>query len=46
MAKEYLEQLSALIQQLSGDEFNAGDIECKHFFSGAVGYVNGKIFIS
>ena len=46
MAKEYLERLSALIQQLSGDEFNAADIECKHFFSGAAGYVNGKIFIS
>ena len=46
MAKEYLERLSALIQQLSGNEFNAADIECKHFFSGAAGYVNGKIFIS
>ncbi len=46
MAKEYLERLTALIQQLSGEEFNAADIECKHFFSGAAGYVNGKIFIS
>ncbi len=46
MAKAYLERLSALIQQMSGEGFNAADIECKHFFSGAAGYVNGKIFMS
>ena len=46
MAREYLEQLSALMGQIEGEKFSGVDIECKHFFSGAAAYANGRIFIS
>jgi len=44
MAKEYLDKLSQFIAsiQLKNDV----KLECKHFFSGATLYVNGKICIS
>ncbi len=44
MAKEYLDKLTQFIDLivLNGDV----KLECKHFFSGAALYVNGKICIS
>lgn len=43
MAHPYLEQIQELVS-----EFNLGDSEivCKHFFSGAAAYANGKIIAS
>jgi TfoX/Sxy family transcriptional regulator of competence genes len=46
MAKEYLERLSALIRQATSGRFKNAQLECKHFFSGAALYANGKICMS
>ncbi len=46
MAKPYLEKLSAMLILTIGDHFENIDLQCKHFFSGAAVYVNGKICIS
>jgi hypothetical protein len=46
MARKYLEQLSALMKQIGGEKFSGVDIECKHFFSGAAAYANGRIFVT
>ena len=46
MAKEYFEQLSELIDRLDLESENLKELEVKHFFSGAVFYVNGKICAS
>ncbi|MBI5149984.1 MAG: TfoX/Sxy family protein [Candidatus Omnitrophica bacterium] len=46
MAKEYLEQLSSYMKEaISGRSKNV-KLECKHFFSGAAVYANGKICMS
>ena len=46
MAKEYLRQLTALIKQLTTGRFKNVKLECKHFFSGAAVYADGRICIS
>ncbi len=46
MAKEYLQQLAALIRQATSGRFKGVKLECKHFFSGAAVYVDGRICIS
>lgn len=46
MAKEHLEQLAALIRQATSGSFKGVTLECKHFFSGAAVYANGRICIS
>ena len=46
MAKEYLDELSALIDKTASGSFKNIRLECKHFFSGAALYVNGKICMS
>ena len=46
MAKQHLEQLTALIRQTTSGRFNDAKLECKHFFSGAALYANGRICIS
>lgn len=46
MAKEYLEKLTAIIKQASVGRFKDVEIECRHFFSGAAVYVDGKICIT
>ena len=46
MAKEYLDELSALIDKTVSGRFKNIRLECKHFFSGAALYANGKICIS
>ncbi len=43
MAKEYLDQLTTLIEKTTSGQFPEVQLECKHFFSGAALYVNGKI---
>ena len=46
MAKEYLNRLAALMKEATARRFKDVDLECKHFFSGAAVYVNGKICMS
>lgn len=46
MAKEYLDKLTALIDKATSGTFKNTHLECKHFFSGAALYVNGKICLS
>jgi TfoX/Sxy family transcriptional regulator of competence genes len=46
MAKEYVEQLTALIKQATSGRFNNVSLECRHFFSGAALYANGRICAS
>lgn len=46
MSKEYLEKLTTLIDKTSSGTFENIRLECKHFFSGATLYVNGKICLS
>ena len=46
MAKQHLEQLTALIRQATSGRFKDAKLECKHFFSGAAVYANGRICMS
>ncbi len=46
MAKAYLEKLSKLMNRATAGKFKNVDLECKHFFSGAAVYANGKICIT
>ncbi|MEK7275963.1 MAG: TfoX/Sxy family protein [Chloroflexota bacterium] len=46
MAKEHLERLAALIGLATSERFGDVKLECKHFFSGAAVYANGRICIS
>ena len=46
MAREYLEQLSEIIQRTTAHGFKHVDLECRHFFSGAAVYADGRICIS
>jgi len=46
MAKEYLEKLSAVMNQATARRFKDVTIECKHFFSGAAVYADGRICIT
>ena len=46
MAKPYLEQLSNMIDDLGFKTSGQIILECKHFFSGAALYVNGRICAS
>ena len=43
MAHPYLGQIQDLVSDV---DFGDSDIECKHFFSGAAAYTNGKIIAS
>ena len=43
VAKEYLEKLSTLIKKTVPNQLKNIKLECKHFFSGAALYANGKI---
>lgn len=45
-AYEYLQQLTALMEQLTANGFKGVKLECKHFFSGAAVYANGRICMS
>ena len=46
MAQEYLQQLAALLKQSTSGRFEGVKLECKHFFSGAAVYADGRICIS
>ena len=46
MAEPYLNNLLQLIQSLPISGQDRAQIICKHFFSGAAGYIDEKIFIS
>jgi len=46
MATEYLEQLTNLVQKATPAKNKGLKLECKHFFSGASVYANGRICIS
>lgn len=46
MATEYLEQLTDLLQKATPEKNKDVKLECKHFFSGAAVYANGRICIS
>jgi len=46
MAKLYFEKLSKLLTELDIENKVDGELEIKHFFSGAALYVNGKICVS
>jgi len=46
MAKKYLERLSALVSHAVPRTPRGVRLQCKHFFSGAALYVNGKICAS
>src|SRR5713226_6291000 len=46
MAQEYLDRLNALMERLSFGNFKGVKLACKHFFSGAAVYVEGRICIS
>ena len=46
MAEPYLAALKAIVEQscLLHEEF--GDVSCRHFFSGAAAFANGRIFMT
>ena len=46
MAKAYLEKLSSILQEAATDRFKNVHFECKHFFSGAAVYADGRICMS
>ena len=46
MATKYLLRLTDLIQQTTSGRFNGVTLECKHFFSGAAVYADGRICLT
>jgi len=46
MTKQHVEQLNALIAPAILGRFADAKLECKHFFSGAAFYANGRICMS
>ncbi|MGB3934412.1 MAG: hypothetical protein WBL29_01735 [Burkholderiales bacterium] len=46
MAQDYLERLNALIGRLPSGSLKGVKLECKHFFSGAAVYAEGRICMS
>lgn len=46
MVETYLQDLLSLIRRLRPVEGLRGPIECRHFFGGAAGYMDGRIFVT
>jgi len=46
MAKIFLDQLSRIIDRATSGRIGDVTVECKHFFSGAAVYANGRICAS
>ena len=46
LAKKYLEQLTVLMGPVTSGKFKHVNLECKHFFSGAAVYADGRICIT
>ncbi len=44
MVQEFVERLSELMMRAAPSGFSNFTLECKHFFSGAALYANGKIY--
>ena len=44
MAQPYLDQLTALIRETIHSGKAGTSVECRHFFSGAAAYADGKVF--
>jgi TfoX/Sxy family transcriptional regulator of competence genes len=46
MAKPFLSELVEIVKQIKIPTDPLSSLKCKHFFSGAAAYVDGKIFMS
>jgi TfoX/Sxy family transcriptional regulator of competence genes len=46
MSQSHLDALRALLERVTPDPDRRHAIECKHFFSGAAAYANGRIFMT
>ena len=46
MAEPYLTELKSIVERAYAPGEEAIDIVCKHFFSGAAAYVDGRIFMT
>ena len=46
MVESYVRELRSILDDAAPNSVRSGAIECKHFFSGAAAYVDGRIFIS
>src|SRR5712692_9358146 len=46
MAEAQLRTLRSLLERLAANPDRKDTIECKHFFSGAAAYANGRIFMT
>jgi hypothetical protein len=46
MVSRHLGALRSLLEGTAPTQDHGIDIECKHFFSGAAVYVNGRIFMT
>ena len=46
MAEPYLKDLKSIVQAADVSRGGAVEILCKHFFSGAAAYVDGRIFMT
>jgi TfoX/Sxy family transcriptional regulator of competence genes len=46
MAEPYLKDLNAIVERASAPREAAAEVSCKHFFSGAAAYADGRIFMT
>ena len=46
MAEPYLKELKSIVERAFISRKELADTSCKHFFSGAAAYVNGRIFMT
>ena len=46
MVESYVRELRSILDAAVPDPRRSATIECRHFFSGAAAYVDGRIFIS
>ncbi|MDP6707189.1 MAG: TfoX/Sxy family protein [Alphaproteobacteria bacterium] len=46
MAAPYLAALEALLARLGPDPEATSGLDCRHFFSGAAAYIDGRIFVT
>lgn len=46
MVEVYVNNLRSLLESAEPQSIEMADIECRHFFSGAAAYVDGRIFMT
>lgn len=46
MVDSYLRELRSLLDEMGAGLESSTEIECKHFFSGAAAYADGRVFMS